>query len=181
MKTSEFLNTLRAHADRPLTFQRGETAVGSPGYHLTEIKRLAVESMDCGAATHRWQENHFEIWNPPGRENGRADFMAAGKFLRIVDLVQQQVVLDGEAEAKIYAGDRQTGAVVHAIDRLELAGGRLVVRLEAEATRCKARERQLGGAVAAAVGCCSGEDVSGADDAGCGCVPAKREAAACCA
>lgn len=183
MNTSEFLNTLRAHSDRPLVFQRGDQVVSPAGYHLTEVKRVTIESMDCGAVTHRWLENHFEVWNPPGGPaSGRADFMTAGKFLRITDRVQQELALDGEAEAKIYAGDRGTGAILFSIDRLELAGGRLVVRLEADGARCKARERQLG-ANAAAVGCCTGENDAAdeAAEAGCGCAPRGQGTAVCCA
>jgi hypothetical protein len=142
MNTASFLSTLRAHGRRPLVFQAGADVV-APGYHLTEVKEVAYRTMDCGAATHRWTENHFEVWVPASAEDadGRGH-MAADKFLRIVDRVQQDLPLQGEAEAKVFAGIGAHPAAVFSVAAIERHGDRLVVSLEADQPRCKARERQ---------------------------------------
>src|SRR4051812_36555211 len=118
MKTSAFLTALRANPDLPLVFQAGsETA--APGYHLTEVKRVGYETMDCGAMTHRWSESQFEIWAPstnaaaPGRSH-----MPAGKFLRIIDRVAAGVALDGDATARIHASFQGQPAALYDIDGL---------------------------------------------------------------
>ena len=140
MKTSEFLSTLRTHANLPLTFQAGGHAI-APDYHLTEIKDVAYRTMDCGAALHRWVETQFELWVPPSREEGRS-FMPADKFLRIVNRVQRELPLDGESEARIFVSLGGHPASLHAIDSVAPSGGKLVVTLGTDRARCKARERE---------------------------------------
>ena len=138
MTTTSFLASLRLHADLPLAFRLGSARTSSlaPGYHLTEVKRVAYETMDCGAMTHRWSETQFELWVPPlvGALPGRAA-MPAGKFLQIVDRVQGTLPLDGEAVARVVAvlrrtdcaGQRRLQVPQHPVDPLELGQ---IARLE---------------------------------------------------
>jgi len=170
MTTREFLTTLRAHADLPLVFAAGGQAL-SPHYHLTEVKRVGYETMDCGAQRHRWAETQFELWVPPlaGLTPGR-DPMNAGKFLRIVDRVGQELPLDDEAPARIHAELGGHPAALHDIAVLMPGDGRLLVTLTPDRTRCKAAERRL----AALAGSCCGTG-HGA------CAAPAPAAAACCA
>lgn len=145
MNTASFLSTLRAHAGRPLVFQAGADVV-SPGYHLTEVKEVSFRTMDCGAASHRWTENHFEVWVPPSaREAEGRGHMVADKFLRIVDRVQRELPLDGEAEAKVFAGLGEHPASVFTVEGVARSGDQLIVSLRADEARCKAREREARG------------------------------------
>ncbi|HRI82177.1 MAG TPA: DUF6428 family protein, partial [Opitutaceae bacterium] len=57
MHTSAFPDTLRARRDHALVFRAGSRLI-HPGYHLTEVKRVAYETMDCGGLAHRWNETH---------------------------------------------------------------------------------------------------------------------------
>lgn len=184
MKTSPFLSALRAHAGLPLIFRTAHAAV-APGYHLTEVKRVAYETMDCGAATHRWTETQFELWVPPAAEHapGRPA-MAAGKFLGIVARVEAGLPLDGEATARIFVGLDGHPAALYDIAGIAARDGQLVIELTPDRARCKAAERRAAADAADAGGCC-GVDAAAAVDtgAGCGCEPenAGARAAACCA
>lgn len=187
MKTSSFLHALRSHAALPLVFRAGAEVV-SPGYHLTEVKRVGYETMDCGGMMHRWSETQFEIWVPalsnltPGRGH-----MAAAKFLRIVDRVQAELPLNAEATARIHASLAGQPAALYEIEAVEAHEGELRIELTPDRTRCKAAERR----VAAALGGCCGSGAAAGEaeansesaGAGCGCDAAKaREAeVACCA
>lgn len=163
MNTSSFLDTLRANASLSLVFKSPAGTV-APGYHLTEVKEVAYRTMDCGAMMHRWLETQFEIWDPASpQEAADRGFMAADKFLRIVDRVQQELPLDGESEARIFLSLGDHPASLHTIEEIEAHGGRLLVSLAGDRTRCKARERSEG------TGC------------GCGENSGIRTAAACCA
>lgn len=184
MNTSSFLAALRAHASLPLVFRAGGDVV-SPGYHLTEVKRVSYETMDCGATAHRWSESQFEIWAPARetQEPGRGH-MSAGKFLRIIDRVEAELPLQGEATARIHASFRSQPAALYEVAALEARDGQLWIELSPDQTRCKAAERRL----AAATGHCCGSFVNSAAepesaDAGCGCgTPQKDQTeAACCA
>lgn len=154
MKTSAFLAILRRHPDLPVVFRVGDQAIASR-YHLTEVKRVAYETMDCGAQTHRWSETHFELWVPPlaGALPDRAH-LAAGKLLRIIDRVEQELPLAGDTPARILASLGDHPAALHDITAVQESEGRLWVELAPDRTRCKAAERRL---AALTGGCCGVE------------------------
>lgn len=185
MKTSEFLTILRSHSRLPLVFRAGLKTV-SPGYHLTEVKRVSYETMDCGAMTHRWSETQFELWVPPTADFGPGrGHMPAEKFLRIIDRVEADLPLNGEAEARIHASFADQPAALYEIGSIEAHGGQLAIELRPDRTRCKAAERRL---AALAPACCGSGDenyTAAADEAGgCGCgagaVSTGKTEVACC-
>lgn len=174
MKTAEFLSALRGHAGLPVHFSLGRGRAVPAGYHLTEVKRVAFETMDCGAATHRWQETHFELWVPPLR-GLRPVHMPAEKFLGIVDRVEAKLPLDGATEAKVFFGEHGQPAVLCAIKEVAPVSGWLEVQLAVEQARCKAAERRLEGLAAKFTSCCGPSCCSGEKDEA-----AKEPAAAGC-
>lgn len=181
MKTSTFLQTLRAHRALPVVFRRGGDTVPA-GWHLTEAKRVTYETMDCGAMLHRWDETQFEIWVPPlNGANPLRGHMAADKFLRIIDRVERELQLIGDAEARIHAVLGDGPPALWDIESAAPAGGQLVVSLSPDRTRCKAAERRVAGLT----GCCTGggdkEGAACGTGADSSCAPdAPGEEAACC-
>lgn len=180
MNTSSFLQALRSHPALPLVFRSGGTTL-APGYHLTEVKRVAYDTMDCGAQTHRWSETQFEVWVPAGAAAAHdRGHMPAGKFLRIVDRVERELPLHLDAPARIHASLGQGPAALYDVHSVTARDEQLVVDLVPDRTRCKAAERQLAAGGAA---CCGPDAAPPADEAGCGCgakQPAEN-ALACCA
>lgn len=170
MKTTAFLAALRSHSALPLVFRAGSAAISSH-YHLTEVKRVAYETMDCGAQTHRWSETQFELWVSPlvGALPGRGH-MPAAKFLAILDRVEQALRLDGEATARVFVALGDAPAALYDIASVTAHEGRLRVELTADRTRCKAAERR----VASLTGGCCGSSESAPSDA------AAESAGSCC-
>lgn len=161
MKTTAFLQVLRAHAALPVVFRHGGDTVPT-GYHLTEVKRVAYETMDCGALTHRWSETQFELWTPPLNSlNPLRGYMPAGKILAIIDRVERELPLAGDTDARIHTGLGDGPPALWDIESVAPAAGRLVVALTADRTRCKAAERK----VCDLLGACG--DNAGNDDAPC--------------
>ena len=186
LPTAPFLAQLRRHADLPLVFRLGSarTPALAPGYHLTEVKRVAYETMDCGAMTHRWSETQFELWVPPlvGALPGRAA-MPAGKFLQIVDRVQDTLPLDGAAVARVHAALGGHPAALYEIAAVTPFDGQLVVELTPDRTRCKAAERRVGAVTGGCCGLGPPPEATAAETADCGCgkiSPAGSEQSACC-
>lgn len=178
MKTSVFLQTLRAHPALPVVFRHGGDTVPA-GYHLTEVKRVAYETMDCGAMTHRWSETQFELWTPPLHGlNPLRGLMPAGKFLAILDRVGGELPLAGETDARIHARLGDNPPSLWDIDSAVPAGRQLVVALTPDRTRCKAAERR----VCNLLGTC-GDKAAGEDAPCCSGEPSDKQAekAACCA
>lgn len=177
MKTSAFLATLRTNPGLPVVFRTGAHAV-SPHYHLTEVKRVSYETMDCGAMTHRWAETQFELWVPPlvGGLPGR-DHMPAGKFIAIIDRFEKELPLAGDTEARIHVSLGDHPAALYAIASLHEYEGRLWVELTPDRTRCKAAERRA----AALTGGCCGTNAADAAPASAATADSDAEpAAACC-
>ena len=185
MNTSVFLTALRAQPNLALVFRAGSRLINA-GYHLTEVKRVAYDTMDCGGLTHRWNESQFEIWVPslanalPARGH-----MPAAKFLAIVDRVERTLPLDGETPARIHAAFEGLPAALYDIAGATATDGQLWIDLIADRTRCKAAERRVASATG---GCCGTGDADTAKDeasAGCRCgdsQPAEsRIASTCCA
>lgn len=182
MKTSTFLSALQSHSALPLVFRHGREDLVSPGYHLTEVKRVAYETMDCGAMTHQWAETHFELWVPPLEKlvPGRSH-MPAGKFLGIVERVQAKLPLNGDAPARLLASFKGQPAALYDVETVVAEAGKLWVELSPDRTRCKAVERRV---AALTGGCCAATDKRAATNGsdGCGCDAAGTQAlsAGCC-
>ncbi len=175
MKTSAFLAALRAHSALPVVFRTGNVVISSH-YHLTEVKRVAYETMDCGAMTHRWAETQFELWVPPlvGALPGRTH-LPAGKFLAILDRVEKELPLDGETPARIFVALGNAPAALYDIAAVTAHDGQLHVELTADRARCKAAERR---AAALTGGCCG---TAADEESGCCSNSSEKNAAACCA
>lgn len=176
MKTSAFLSALRAHVALPVVFRAGAAVIPS-AYHLTEVKRVAYETMDCGAMTHRWSETQFELWVPPlaGAEPGRGH-LPAGKLLAIIARVEKELPLDGDVPARIFAALGDAPAALYDIAAVTARDGQLQVELTADRTRCKAAERR---AAAAPAGGCCGTTSDDAESACCSASAGPRVAACC--
>lgn len=67
----------QAAPDQPLIFVTDDGDIG-PGYHVTELKHLAVHSIDCGGRRSSWDEAQLQLLD--GR-NGT--HMSVGKFVTI--------------------------------------------------------------------------------------------------
>jgi uncharacterized protein DUF6428 len=82
--TEEFLSILRAaKPDQQIVFQVGRTPLVAPGYHVTKVKAVTYNTMDCGGVADTWKETVIQLWNPgddPEREH-----MTVAKFLAIYD------------------------------------------------------------------------------------------------
>lgn len=181
MKTSAFLAALRASPSLPVVFRAAAGTISSH-YHLTEVKRVAYETMDCGAMTHRWAETQFELWVPPlvGALPGR-DHLPAGKFLAIIDRVEKELPLDGTTDARIFVALGDQGAALYDISSVAASEGRLVVALTPDRARCKAAERRVASLTG---GCCgtpaNADETAAPATACCGSSPSNQNAAACC-
>ena len=174
MKTSSFLAALRSHANLPLVFRSDHHTV-TPGYHLTEVKRVAYETIDCGAMTHRWSESQFEVWSPSEEEvNLSRGHMTADKFLRIVNRVEAELPLSGESVARILMNFDGAPASLFEIETVQAQDGKLWVDLVPDRTRCKAAERKeaAGGSACCGTGTAEGS-APARNEVACGCGSAQ--------
>ena len=62
MTSKEFLQTLENHPNLPLYFEYKTGAFARPDYHITEVKNVHFDTVDCGGVQNEWKEVHVQIW-----------------------------------------------------------------------------------------------------------------------
>ena len=139
MKTQEFLELLISHQDKSLLFEYTNGQLVGANYHVTEVKHIAIESVDCGGRMDAWNETIIQLWESPD-ELGKTAYMSTNKASSILNRVGQMRSYDRDAEVKIeYSNDRFHTAQLFVND-FELHGNDLLIKLAVEKTDCKAKE-----------------------------------------
>ncbi|GGL91360.1 hypothetical protein GCM10010840_31830 [Deinococcus aerolatus] len=160
MTTHELLTALRGAAPRPLEFHLHGEQLVSAGYHVTEVKAVSIEAMDCGGKANAWRETVIQLMDGTAAE-ARAGFMTNRKFLAIYDRVAQRVPVSSQAEVRFEYGNSALPAMQYHVAGLELLLDRLQVHLRTPAVQCKASDAydtpatDAGTAYAPASGCCT--------------------------
>ena len=62
MTTQEFTHLLSAAPELELQFEHSPGQYLPPAYHITEIKKVQTESVDCGGRPHQYQETVVQLW-----------------------------------------------------------------------------------------------------------------------
>ncbi|RYC50887.1 DUF6428 family protein [Flagellimonas olearia] len=139
MKTSELLSILQQHQDKSLLFEYTKDRLVGANYHITEVKNITVDSVDCGAGTDFWKETVIQLWESP-TEIGKRDFMSVYKALSILNKVDRIKPMQKDAEIKFeYSNDDFHTAQLF-VDDYALDEKKLIIKLSVEKTDCKAKE-----------------------------------------
>lgn len=137
--TSVLLDALRVQSQLPLEFHlHGEVLVG-PGYHVTEVKAVTIEAMDCGGRADTWRETVIQLGDGSAREAGEG-FMTTHKFLGIYDRVAKSVSVRGEAEVRFEYGNSTLPAMQYHVTHVEPQAERVIVHLRTPGVQCKAAD-----------------------------------------
>lgn len=135
--TASFLDTVRQAPALPLEFcLHGQTLVPA-GYHVTEVKAVTIESMDCGGKANAWRETVVQLMDGTATE-ARECFMTTQKFLSIYDRVAARIPVQGTAEIRFEYGNVDTPAMQYQLVSVDVQGERVVVELQVPGVMCKA-------------------------------------------
>ena len=139
MKTNEFLELLNNHKDKELLFEYKSGHFVGANYHITEIKNVTVDAVDCGAGVDFWKETIIQLWESP-EEKGKTEYMTAYKALGILNKVDGIKPMVKDAELRFeYSSDSFHTAQLF-VDDAVWNDNRLIVKLIVEKTDCKAKE-----------------------------------------
>lgn len=139
MKTSEFISLLTEHQGKSLIFEYAPGMLVGTNYHITEVKHITVEAVDCGAGTDSWKETIIQLWESPS-ELGKANYLSAYKALGILKKVGQMKAYEMDALVKIEYGNSMFHTAQLYITDFELTKGQLIIKLAVQPTDCKAKE-----------------------------------------
>lgn len=139
MKTMEFLELLKANQNKDLRFEYQPQHFVAANYHITEVKNVTIDAVDCGAGTDFWKETVVQLWESP-KEKGKTEFMSVFKALGILNKVNKIKPMDLHTELKIeYSNDGFHTAQLF-VDDYVLNDQSLIFKLAVEKTDCKAKE-----------------------------------------
>ena len=139
MKTQELLSLLKSHTDKSLLFEYTPGQLVGAHYHITEVKHLQIDSVDCGANSDNWNETVIQLWESPS-EIGKTEFMSVYKALSILNKVGKMRPYDMDSEVKFEYGNSLFHTAHLFVDDFEIHGSNLLLKLAVTKTDCKAKE-----------------------------------------
>lgn len=159
-RTQQVITALRVLPQQPLEFHlHGERLVAA-GYHVTEVKAVTIEAMDCGGQPSMWRETVVQLMDGTAEE-AKAGFMTNRKFLTIYDRVVRHVPVRDDAELRFEYGNAVLPAMQYHVAHVEPRADRVVVHLRTPGVQCKAGDScgvpagDLAEGCAPETGCCS--------------------------
>lgn len=139
MKTETLLALLEEHKEKRLIFEYLPGKNVPPHYHITEVKNMTIESVDCGARPDAWKETVIQLWETD-QEIGKTDYMSAYKALGILKKVDKMRAMDRDAEVKFEYGNASFHTAQLFVDDLLWNTKDIIVKLAITKTDCKAKD-----------------------------------------
>ncbi|MEE9362437.1 MAG: DUF6428 family protein [Cellulophaga sp.] len=139
MKTNEFLSLLGEYQNKSLLFEYKTGELVGANYHITEVKNISIDSIDCGAGADFWKETIIQLWESP-KELDKKEFMSAKKALDILNKVDSIKPMVRDAEVKFEYSNRSFHTAQLFVADYEISTDRLLLKLSIEKTDCKAKE-----------------------------------------
>lgn len=138
MKTKDFLSLLQENPNKSLLFEYKEGHLVGANYHITEVKNVTVDAVDCGANSDFWKETVIQLWESP-LEKDKRDFMTASKALSILNKVELMKPIEKDVEVKFEYSNPNFHTAQLFVNDFDLKEKSLVMKLGVEKTDCKAK------------------------------------------
>jgi len=158
MKTQEFLKLLNENKYKSLVFDYRNGALVGANYHITEVKNITVDAVDCGARTDFWKETVIQLWESPN-ELDKTEFMSANKALGILNKVHKMRPMELGAEVKFEYSNSNFHTAQLFVNEVDVDDNKILIKMGVEKTDCKAKEEcgvPVEMAVEVAAGCTPG-------------------------
>lgn len=139
MNTQELFSTLESNLDKNLLFEYSINKFVGANYHITEVKHIIVDSVDCGAQTDSWNETVIQLWESP-LETHKTEYMLVAKALEILKLVGTKKSYDMKALVKFEYSNASFHTAQLFVNDFSIKNGNLIFQLGIEKTDCKAKE-----------------------------------------
>ncbi len=160
MNTQELFTILENNKDKSLLFEYAPNQLVAANYHITEVKHITIDSVDCGAQTDAWKETIIQLWESP-KELGETEYMVVSKALEILNKVGEIKPYTLDAEVKFEYSNATFHTAQLFVDGYEIKENNLIVKLAVEKTDCKAKDLCVTPlkkeAVSSEASCCSPE------------------------
>ncbi|UXX80017.1 DUF6428 family protein [Reichenbachiella carrageenanivorans] len=135
MKTSELLTLLKGNPEMGLVFEIESGQFVKPTFHITEVKNVTVESVDCGGNPDTYKETIIQLMVNP-LEKMRKPWTAQ-KALDIFEKVGQLKPMDDDAEVFFEYGDLTMRTSNFSVENVIFNEDNIHFELFAKPTVCK--------------------------------------------
>ncbi|TYA74413.1 DUF6428 family protein [Seonamhaeicola marinus] len=139
MKTQDLFKVLEQYTDKSLLFEYATNLLVGANYHITEVKHMAIDSVDCGSNKESWNETIIQLWESP-KELGKTEFMSVEKALSILKKVGSMKPYDFESEVKFEYSNATFHTAQLFVNDFEIQNNNLIFKLAVQKTDCKAKE-----------------------------------------
>jgi hypothetical protein len=139
MNLNEFKTLLDEHTGKTLTFKYTKGGYVDPDFHITEIKKCAIEAVNCGGGTEYWDETIIQLYeNPYATEMG--DPMTTKKALEIIQRVEKERPLIHDSLLRFEYGNQKFHTCIQSVSAVTSDASKLVVSLGEVKADCKDKE-----------------------------------------
>lgn len=139
MKTKDFLSLLENNLDKQLVFEYSPAKWVGANYHITEVKNIEVNSVDCGGKKDSWKETVVQLWEDSS-EIGKEEYLKSQKALDIFNRVHAITPLLLETEIKFEYGNKEFHTAQLEFFNFEINNDKVIVKMHPQKTDCKARD-----------------------------------------
>ena len=150
MNTKEFLNLLDANKDKELVFEYRKDSFVPKAYHITEVKNVYFDSVDCGGNEHSERQTVVQLWTNPLEVKNK--YMGAEKALSIMEKVNKIKPLYQDTEVFFEYGNSKTPTSNYSVKDVALENDKVILKLFVQPTACK--PAQLASLQTVAEACC---------------------------
>ncbi|PIB37917.1 DUF6428 family protein [Maribacter sp. 4G9] len=139
MKTRKLLSLLQENPNKNLLFEYKSGELVAANYHITEVKNVTIDSIDCGANPDFWKETVIQLWESP-KEKGKRKYMSAYKALSILKKVDKIKPMERDVEVKFEYSNASFHTAQLFVNDYQVTHDDLIFKLGVEQTDCKAKE-----------------------------------------
>ncbi len=135
MKTSKFIELLEDNREKELLFEYSENQFVPKAYHITEVKNLYFDSVDCGGKEHSEYQTIVQLWTNPIELKTR--YMESGKALKILEKVNNIRPMKMETEIYFEYGNKNLPTSNYSVKKISIEEDKIVLKMYVEPTACK--------------------------------------------
>ena len=139
MITQEFFNLLQENPNKLLNFEYATGKFVEANYHITEIKNVKIDSVDCGGTKNSWNETILQLW--VASEGDKARQLTSEKSLEIMNRVDSVDTIDRDAELFFEYGNSEINVSNFEVAAISIANDSITISFSGTTTQCKAVNR----------------------------------------
>ncbi|MEM9992139.1 MAG: DUF6428 family protein [Bacteroidota bacterium] len=138
MTTQAFIEILQTNPACPLYFEYQKGQFVRMDYHITEIKNVTYDTVDCGGVQNTWEDTIVQLWeNAFPEPQHQVDTTKALKIFKVVEKVRPTFK---DTELRFEYGNASFHTAILAVDSIKVTDI-VTVHLVATNTTCKANDR----------------------------------------